>query len=105
MNPEIQFATIIGGARSGKTILATATALQIIIETRTFTYMRGRTFTNDLVIVDKAQEITPHIAKLMFARAGHDSKFIFLGYPSDNQIDSHYVDSKSNGLVYTFDKM
>jgi len=185
MNPEIQFATIIGGAGSGKTILATATALQNVIETnryrkivfvrpvvaagndigflpgdeneklrpwmgsfydaienlsdikeqsgsknnyggkptftvddfieqyrqrgvietRTFTYMRGRTFTNALVIVDEAQEMTPHIAKLMLTRAGHDSKFIFLGDPSDNQIDSHYVDSKSNGLVYTVDKM
>lgn len=185
MNPDIHFATIIGGAGSGKTILATATALQNVIETnryrkivfvrpvvaagndigflpgdendklrpwmgsfydaienlsdikesngekrryggkpsftvedfieqyrqrgmietRTFTYMRGRTFTNALVIVDEAQEMTPHIAKLMLTRAGYDSKFIFLGDPSDNQIDSHYVDSKSNGLVYTVEKM
>lgn len=76
-----------------------------IIETKTFTYMRGRTFTNSLIIVDEAQEMTPHLAKLMLTRAGKDSKFIFLGDPSDNQIDNHYVDSKSNGLVYAVDKM
>ncbi len=75
-----------------------------IIETKTFTYMRGRTFTNALVIVDEAQEITPHVAKLMLTRAGKESKFVFLGDPSDNQIDNHYVDSKSNGLIYTVEK-
>ena len=188
MNPEIHFATITGGAGSGKTILATATALQNVIEanryrkivfvrpvvaagndigflpgeekdklrpwmgsfydaienltdiketskdigketsngykpsftvedfieqyrqrgvieTKTFTYMRGRTFTNALIIVDEAQEITPHLAKLMLTRAGKNSKFIFLGDPSDNQIDNHYVDAKSNGLIYTVEKM
>ncbi len=182
MNPDIHFVTIIGGAGSGKTILATATALQNVIETnkyrkivfvrpvvaagndigylpgtereklkpwmgsfydaienlsdiketgknhggkptftvedfieqfrqrgvietKTFTYMRGRTFTNALIIVDEAQEMTPHLAKLMLTRAGEHSKFVFLGDPSDNQIDNNYVDSKSNGLVYTVEKM
>lgn len=76
-----------------------------IIETKTFTYMRGRTFTNSLIIVDEAQEMTPHIAKLMLTRAGEHSKFVFLGDPSDNQIDNHYVDAKSNGLIYTVEKM
>lgn len=76
-----------------------------IIETKTFTYMRGRTLSDALVIVDEAQEITPHLAKLMLTRAGSGSKFVFLGDPSDNQIDNILVDSKSNGLVYTIEKM
>ena len=76
-----------------------------VIETKTFTYMRGRTLNDALVIVDEAQEITPHLAKLMLTRAGFSSKFVFLGDPSDNQIDNILVDSKSNGLVYTIEKM
>lgn len=76
-----------------------------VIETKTFTYMRGRTFTNSLIIVDEAQEMTPHLAKLMLTRAGINSKFIFLGDPSDNQIDNHYVDARSNGLIYAVEKM
>ncbi len=41
----------------------------------------------------------------MLTRAGSGSKFVFLGDPSDNQIDNILVDSKSNGLVYTIEKM
>lgn len=78
---------------------------QGVIETKTLTYMRGRTFSNTLVIVDEAQEITPHLAKLMLTRAGNDSKFVFIGDPSDNQIDNTLVDAKSNGLVYAVEKM
>lgn len=76
-----------------------------IIETKTFTYMRGRTLSDSLVIVDEAQQTTPHLAKLMLTRAGHGSKFVFIGDPCDNQIDNILVDSNSNGLVYTAHKM
>ncbi len=76
-----------------------------VIEMKTFTYMRGRTLSNALVIVDEAQELTPHLAKLMLTRAGFGAKFVFLGDPTDNQIDNVLVDAKSNGLVYTVEKM
>lgn len=76
-----------------------------VIETKTFTYMRGRTLSNAMVIVDEAQELTPHLAKLMLTRAGFGSKFVFIGDPTDNQIDNVLVDAKSNGLVYTVEKM
>jgi PhoH-like ATPase len=76
-----------------------------ILEMKTFNYMRGRTLSNTLVIVDEVQETTPHLAKLMLTRAGEGSKFLFIGDPSDNQIDNVLVDSKSNGLVYTVDRM
>jgi len=76
-----------------------------VIETKTFTYMRGRTLSNAMVIVDEAQELTPHLAKLMLTRAGFGSKFVFIGAPTDNQIDNVLVDAKSNGLVYTVEKM
>jgi len=76
-----------------------------VFEIKTFTYMRGRTITDAIVIVDEAQEITPHLVKLMLTRAGESAKFIFLGDPSDNQIDNVLVDSKSNGLVYVVERM
>jgi len=75
------------------------------IEIKTFIYMRGRTLSNALVIVDESQQTTPHLAKLMLTRAGFGSKFVFIGDPTDNQIDNTLVDEKSNGLVYTIEKM
>lgn len=75
------------------------------METKTFTYMRGRTLSDALVIIDEAQQTTPHLAKLMLTRAGFGSKFVFIGDATDNQIDNILVDSKSNGLVYTIEKM
>lgn len=75
------------------------------IDMKTFTYMRGRTLSDAIVIVDEAQETTPHIAKLMLTRAGQNSKFIFIGDPTDNQIDNALVDSRSNGLVYLVEKL
>lgn len=75
------------------------------IETKTFTYMRGRTLSDALVLVDESQQTTPHLAKLMLTRAGFGAKFVFLGDPTDNQIDNILVDAKSNGLVYAIEKM
>jgi PhoH-like ATPase len=76
-----------------------------VIEMKTFAFMRGRTLANAMVIIDEAQEITPHLAKLMLTRAGQGAKFVMIGDPSDNQIDNTLVDSKSNGLVYVIEKM
>ncbi len=76
-----------------------------MVELKTFTYMRGRTLSDAIVVIDEAQETTPHIAKLMLTRAGQNSKFIFLGDPTDNQNDNTLVDSRSNGLVYLVERM
>lgn len=76
-----------------------------VIEMKTFAFMRGRTLANAMVIIDEAQEMTPHLAKLMLTRAGLGAKFVMIGDPSDNQIDNTLVDSKSNGLVYVIEKM
>ncbi len=76
-----------------------------VIEMKTFAFMRGRTLSNAMVIIDEAQEMTPHLAKLMLTRAGQGAKFVMIGDPSDNQIDNTLVDSKSNGLVYVIEKM
>ena len=78
---------------------------QGVIEMKTFNYMRGRSISDSIVIIDEAQQMTPHLAKLMLTRAGEGSKFIFIGDPTDNQIDNMFVDSKSNGLVYLIERL
>ncbi|HAN77431.1 MAG TPA: ribonuclease [Bacteroidales bacterium] len=66
-------------------------------------YIRGRSLSNVCFIVDEAQNLTPHEIKTIITRAGENCKMIFTG--DINQIDSPYLDSKSNGLSYLADRM
>ena len=66
-------------------------------------YIRGRSLANVFFIVDEAQNLTPHEVKTIITRAGQGTKIIFTG--DIQQIDSPYLDTKSNGLTYLTDKM
>jgi PhoH-like ATPase len=66
-------------------------------------YIRGRSLSNAYFIVDEAQNLTPHEVKTIITRAGEGTKMIFTG--DIEQIDSPYLDKKSNGLAHLFDRM
>ncbi len=66
-------------------------------------YIRGRSLSKIFFIVDEAQNLTPHEIKTIITRAGEGTKMIFTG--DIEQIDSPYLDDKSNGLSYLTDKM
>lgn len=66
-------------------------------------YIRGRSISNSFFIVDEAQNLTPHEIKTIITRAGEGSKMVFTG--DIEQIDSPYLDKKSNGLSHLFDRM
>ncbi len=66
-------------------------------------YIRGRSLSRVFFIVDEAQNLTPHEIKTIITRAGEGTKLIFTG--DIEQIDSPYLDSRSNGLTYLTDKM
>lgn len=66
-------------------------------------YIRGRSLSNVFFIVDEAQNLTPHEIKTIITRAGEGTKMIFTG--DIEQIDTPYLDMKSNGLSYLTDKM
>ncbi len=66
-------------------------------------YIRGRSLSNVFFIVDEAQNLTPHEIKTIITRAGEGTKMVFTG--DIEQIDSPYLDMKSNGLSYLTDKM
>jgi len=73
-----------------------------IIEVEALTYIRGRSIPNQYLIVDEAQNLTPHEVKTVLTRAGEGTKVILTGDP--NQIDNPYVDAMSNGLTYTVER-
>jgi PhoH-like ATPase len=66
-------------------------------------YIRGRSLSKVFFIVDEAQNLTPHEVKTIITRAGEGTKIVFTGDP--HQIDTPYLDSRSNGLTYLIDKM
>jgi PhoH-like ATPase len=66
------------------------------------TYIRGRSIPNQYMIVDEAQNLTPHEVKTIISRAGEGTKIVMTGDPY--QIDHPYIDSQSNGLTYTINK-
>ena len=73
-----------------------------IIEIEPLTYIRGRSIPNQYLIVDEAQNLTPHEVKTIITRAGDGTKIILTGDPY--QIDNPYVDSVNNGLTYVVDR-
>lgn len=66
-------------------------------------YIRGRSLSDVIFIVDEAQNLTPHEVKTIITRAGENTKFIFTG--DIKQIDTPYLDEQSNGLSYLVDKI
>ncbi len=66
-------------------------------------YIRGRNLSRIFFIIDEAQNLTPHEVKTIITRAGEGTKVILTGDPY--QIDTPYLDSRSNGLTYLIDKM
>lgn len=68
------------------------------IEMEAVTYIRGRSLSKMYVIIDEAQNLTPHEIKTIISRAGHGTKIILTGDPT--QIDNPYLDKDSNALTY-----
>src|SRR4030067_1679714 len=67
-----------------------------ILEIEPLTYIRGRSIPNQYIIIDEAQNLSPHEVKTILTRAGENSKVVLTGDPY--QIDTPFVDSASNGL-------
>ena len=73
------------------------------IEIASVTHMRGRSLPGQYMIVDDAQNLTPHEMKTILTRAGEGTKVIITGDPY--QIDTPYLDVSSNGLTYLVDRL
>lgn len=66
------------------------------------TYIRGRSIPKQYLIVDEAQNLTPHEIKTIVTRAGRGTKVVLTG--DIYQIDNPYVDSANSGLTYAAER-
>jgi PhoH-like ATPase len=94
-------ASAIAGRAKGKKDLQSLFDLGMI-EVEPLTYIRGRSMPNQYLIVDEAQNLTPHEIKTIITRAGEGTKVVLTGDPY--QIDNPYIDSSSNGLTFVVDR-
>lgn len=73
------------------------------IKVEALTYIRGRSIPKQFIIIDEAQNLTPHEVKTIITRAGEGTKIILTG--DTEQIDSPYLDEVSNGLTYAVERL
>lgn len=74
---------------------------QVVLEP--LTYIRGRSIPHQFMIVDEAQNLTPHEVKTIASRVGEGTKLVLTG--DATQIDNPYLDSSSNGLSYMVERL
>ena len=74
-----------------------------MVEIEALCFIRGRSIARRFFILDEAQQLTPHEVKTVITRISEGSKIVLIGDPA--QIDNPYVDSRSNGLVYSHNRM
>jgi PhoH-like ATPase len=72
------------------------------VEIEALTYIRGRTIPNQWLVVDEAQNLTPHEIKTIITRAGEGTKVVLTGDPY--QIDNPYIDASNNAITYVADR-
>ena len=75
---------------------------QGLLQIEPLTYIRGRSIPQQYLIVDEAQNLTPHEMKTIITRAGDGTKIVLTG--DCFQIDNPYVDSNNNGLAYVVER-
>ena len=67
------------------------------------TYIRGRSIPHQYLLVDEAQNLSPHEVKTIASRIGEGSKLVLTG--DIGQIDHPYLDAESNGLSYAIERL
>jgi len=87
---------------TSKTSIPINKELNGLIDMAPLTYVRGRSISHSFMIVDEAQNMTPHEVKTLLTRAGVNTKLVLTG--DTDQIDNPYLDSESNGFSYLISK-
>lgn len=91
-----------GASRRGAGRGAQELMNQGLLQIEPLTYIRGRSIPQQYLIVDEAQNLTPHEIKTIITRAGEGTKIVLTG--DSFQIDNPYVDSANNGLVHLVER-
>jgi PhoH-like ATPase len=75
---------------------------QGVIELEALSFVRGRSINDAFIVIDEAQNLTPHEMKTLMTRAAGKSKVVLTG--DLQQIDTPYLDAHSSGLTHVVKK-
>lgn len=75
---------------------------QGVIELEALSFVRGRSINDAFIVIDEAQNLTPHEIKTLMTRAAGKSKVVLTG--DLQQIDTPYLDAHSSGLTHVVKK-
>jgi len=94
-------------AEAEKTAEKPVTALEFLrfhgINVQLLDSIRGSTFTDSIIIIDEAQNLSRHQARTIATRVGKGTKIIFLCDLS--QIDNHHLDRNTSGAAHLIHKL
>jgi len=90
-----------GGSRQPRSSWSDLKAMGLL-EVEAISYIRGRSIPGQYMVVDEAQNLTPHEVKTIVTRVGEGTKIVLTGDPY--QIDNPYVDAESNGLTWLVER-
>jgi PhoH-like ATPase len=95
---------ILFGAKSGEKWRANLDAARRKekIRMEAITYIRGRSISNAIILLDEAQNLDKDEIKTILTRIGEGTKIILTG--DLNQIDTHHLDIQDNGLAYIIER-
>lgn len=99
---NLEFLLLSGGKRRGMPELDQMMTSGVI-EVEPLTYIRGRSLPQQYIIIDEAQNLTPHEVKTIVTRCGEGTKIVLTGDPF--QIDNPYVDAATNGLTIAANRL
>ncbi|MCL2823235.1 MAG: PhoH family protein [Polyangiaceae bacterium] len=107
LNPWLQpifdnLELLLGSSASKKPLTMQKLVEDGFIQVEPLTYIRGRSLPHQFLVIDEAQNLTPHEVKTIITRSGQGTKVVLTGDPY--QIDNPYVDSASNGLTIVTDR-
>lgn len=73
-----------------------------LVQMEPLTFLRGRSISNQIIVLDESQNASKAMIKTLLTRAGEGTKIVLLG--DHHQCDDPYLDSVNNGLVYAMNK-
>jgi PhoH-like ATPase len=74
-----------------------------LVEIESISFLRGRSISQAIVVVDECQNITQGVMKTILTRIGEGSRVVILG--DTQQIDRPYLSKYNNGLCYAIEKL